>query len=281
MPSLNYVVTCIDPRGIELSKSFSLKKYTKEQAEYLGEEWKKVVRSGKAKEWVTMSFTKYLEGGGSGVVRSVKDLFEFKEDFDLDLPFTNGGVSFAIIGSTRSGKSTAMCYLYEKYFKKHLTILQTLSSQADIYDCMKKKALVCGGYKPELIKDMMKINKGTKNKYPFCLVFDDLAMDGKNDKMMTTLLCVGRNQGISCLIMGQRLQMLNATGRANCNYILCFKQNTDSAVEDTIKTYLRSYFPKTYSVDEMCRAYRELTADHQFFCIDTLNDKCFLSKIKL
>jgi hypothetical protein len=118
------------------------------------------------------------------------------------------------------------------------------------------------------------------NKYNFCLIFDDLALDGKNDAEMTRLLTVGRNSGMSAIICGQRLQMLNATGRANVNYICLFKQNTDTAVEDTIKTYLRSYFPSSLSIPEMCSMYKEMTQDHNFFCIDTLNDKCYVSKIK-
>jgi hypothetical protein len=146
---------------------------------------------------------------------------------------------------------------------------------------MKKNVLVSQGYKPQLIKDMMKINQGTGNKYPFCLIFDDLSIDGKTDKQMTTLLTVGRNQGISAIITGQKLTMLNATGRANTNFILCFKQNTDSAIRDTVDTYLRSYFPRSYSVEDMVRAYKELTADHQFFVIDCIEDKVFLSKIKV
>jgi hypothetical protein len=156
----------------------------------------------------------------------------------------------------------------------------TLSKHAEIYAPMKKKALVASGFYPELISEPMKINRETENKYKFCLIFDDLAMDGKSDKAMTKLLTIGRNSGMSAIICGQRLQMLNATGRANINYILCFKQNTDTAVEDTVKTYLRSYFPVGMSISECCRMYKEFTQDHNFFIVDTLNDRCFLSKIE-
>jgi aspartate carbamoyltransferase catalytic subunit len=51
------------------------------------------------------------------------------------------------------------------------------------------------------------------------------------------------------------------------------------SIEDTIKTYLRSYFPKGMKITEMISLYKDLTQDHNFFCVDTLNDDCFLSKI--
>jgi hypothetical protein len=206
-------------------------------------------------------------------------MFQRGDIADLDMPFEQGGISFAIIGSTRSGKSYAMRWIWDKFFKKHITILMTLSRQSDIYTPLKKKALISCGFFPELIAEPMKINRETNNKYKFCLIFDDLAMEGKTSEQMTRLLTVGRNHSASALICGQKLQMLNSTGRANVNYILCFKQITDSAIEDTIKTYLRSYFPPNMKLGEMCRMYKEATQDHNFFCVDTLNDRCFISKI--
>jgi len=251
--------------------SISLRKYTKEQAEEVAKGWREATQAG-------LPYTRPVFPRDK---MTVGEPFERKDISDIvgTLP-TNGGISFAVIGSTRSGKSVMMCHLYQKYFKKHITILMTLSSQADIYGPMKKKAIISEGYNKQFIKQPMKLNHETNNKYNFCLIFDDLAMDGKNDMEMTRLLTVGRNSGMSAVICGQRLQMLNATGRANVNYICLFKQNTDTAVEDTIKTYLRSYFPSSLSIPEMCNMYKEMTQDHNFFCIDTLNDKCYVSKIK-
>ena len=75
------------------------------------------------------------------------------------------------------------------------------------------------------------------------------------------------------------MTMLSSTGRTNINYILCFKQNTDSEIEATIKCFLRSYFPKSMKIVDMISAYRKLTEDHNFICIDTLNNDIFISKI--
>jgi hypothetical protein len=282
-----FTTSAYDPAGKQHHKKISLRKYTKEQAEYIGLIWKKHIQDGKDKNAFKMPvFSKSVEEDKESV-RSSEDekevpkssYFKFKSIDSLQLP-TNGGASFALIGSTRSGKSTAMVYLWEKYFKKHITFLMTLSKQADIYKPLQKVLISCG-YKKELISEPMKLNRETNNKYDFCLIFDDLATDGKNADEMTKLLTIGRNSAMSAILCGQKMTMLNATGRSNCNYILCFKQNTDSAVKDTVETYLRSYFPPAMSVSEMCRVYKELTQDHQFLCIDTLNDEVFLSKIKI
>jgi len=210
-------------------------------------------------------------------VSEPEGLFKMKHIDSLKLP-ENNAMSFCMIGSTRSGKSFAINHIWEQIFKKHITILMTQSSHADVYKQFQKQ-VICDGFKKELIDEPMKINKETKNHYNFCIIFDDLVLKGKNDESMTKLLTIGRNSGMSAIISGQKMTMLSATGRSNINYVCCFKQNTDTAIEDTIKTFLRSYFPKHLKMSEMVSLYKELTMDHHFFCIDTLNDECFISKI--
>lgn len=253
------------PSGETKHIQISLDSYSKEDAERIINEWKRCV-----------------EGGVPAKVqdKSIVPSFLKKREMNIKLP-SNGGASFLLLGSTRSGKSVATCYLYEKYFKKHITFLMTHSTQAEIYKPFTKSAIISPGYFKELIEEPMRINRETKNSYEFCLVFDDLALSGKNDKEMTKLLTIGRNSNMSAIISGQKMTMLNATGRANCNYILCFRQNTDAAITDTVKTYMRSYFPTNMSLVEMCACYKQMTQDHQFFVIDTLNDEMYLCKIDL
>ena len=56
--------------------------------------------------------------------------------FDFELP-ENGGVSVALLGSTRSGKTTFLKYLLDKHFAKHLKVLMSNSIHAPIYKDMK------------------------------------------------------------------------------------------------------------------------------------------------
>jgi adenylate kinase family enzyme len=205
------------------------------------------------------------------------------ERFDissLKLPTESGGCSFVLIGATRSGKSTAMSYIYDKFFEKHITILFTYSAHTQVYENL-KGAAIADRFCPELLTEPMTINRNTNNKYNFCVIFDDFALTAKNAEAMTRLLTTGRNSGMSVLITGQRMEMLNRTGRANCNYILCFRQNTDSDIENTIKTYLNSYFPKGLTMEQKIEIYRQVTQDHSFFFVDTLEGRCCIGKIPL
>ena len=275
MPSL--VLSAYAPDGKQVKKSIGTEYFTKKEIEDITLNYKRHIHSGLPKSSFKISV---------GVVPDREEIVEAPKlkpftkmhISDLETP-ENGCFSFCCIGSTRSGKSYAINYIYEKFFKKHITMLMTLSSHAEIYKGFKKNAIITDGFFPELIDEPMKVNKLTENHYKFCLIFDDLCIDGKNASPMTKLLTIGRNSGMSAIISGQKMTMLNSTGRANVNYVLCFKQNTETAIEDTIKTFLRSYLPKHLKISEMIALYKELTEDHHFFLVDTLNDKCYISKI--
>jgi len=275
MPSLR--ISAYDPDGVQRNKSINTAHYTKDEIEEQTLQFKQWVHAGKPhREWKYVKSTIVPEKPVPPPV--AKEPFERRHLSSLELP-ENKAMSFACIGSTRSGKSYAVCHIWEKIFKKHITVLLTHTGHGDIYKPFHKKAVITEGYNPDVIEEAMHINKLTKNCYDFCLIFDDLALDGKNSEQMTKLLTLGRNVGMSAIISGQKMTMLSATGRSNINYVLCFKQNTETAIEDTIKTYLRSYFPKGMKLSDMISLYKDMTADHNFFCVDTLQDKCFVSKI--
>ena len=197
----------------------------------------------------------------------------------IDLP-ANKCCSFGLIGSTRSGKSTAMLWLWDKYFKdSHTTIMTTGSAAAEIYKPLQKKAAVSPSYYGELIKESMTINQKTKNKYPILHIFDDM-LDGKNSKALAKLLCIGRNNGLSTIISAQELTILNAIGRTNLNYVMLFRLNSQMAVEKVVKNYLRHVLPRG-SIEEQCRLYNELTQDHHCFVVDFLANEVFLTKIDI
>ena len=179
--------------------------------------------------------------------------------------------SFAIIGSSKSGKTTFLKYLLKDVFEEDIKIIHTQSPQAEIYNSLKKGAVFCPAYIPDIIKTTYLINKHTKNHYSFCHIIDDV-VGVQHDKQMTKLLCSLRNSNISGICCGQDLTLLSSTGRANVNNICLFKQNTDNRVEDNIKNFLRSYFPRYLSLEEKITLYKRLTDDHCFLFINNLDD---------
>ena len=204
-------------------------------------------------------------------------ILPFKKLDSIEHP-TNGGVSYACIGSTRSGKSEMMLWLWDRYFKKHITLLTTQSSHASIYGPLKSKCVIVPEFCPEIISETMKINVATKNKYDFCHIFDD-CVSGKNNQVLQKLLTIGRNAGQSVVYCGQEITMLNAVGRSNINYILCFNLNSDMSVEKMIKNWLRHEFPPQLKIHEMIKLYHDLTADHHCIVVDTLSGSIFRTKI--
>jgi thymidylate kinase len=201
------------------------------------------------------------------------------EKFNLKLS-TKGGNSIAMIGSTRSGKSTALAYVLDKYFKKHLAVLMTNSPQADIYKSM-KHCIQSPQYIPKVLKDMYAINRDTNNHYNFLTILDDVVTGVKFDKEILKLLTIYRNSDMSAIITAQAVTLLNSAGRTNINFVLLFKLNSDEQIEKCVKFYLSSYFPKDMRMLDKIRYYRDATQDHHFFVVDTLNGGVYRTKIDL
>lgn len=199
--------------------------------------------------------------------------------FERDLRPNMSACSFAVIGSSKSGKTTFIKYILHKYFADDIKVLFTQSAHNDIYDSVKKDCCLAAGYMPDVVKAMYKINKSTSNHYKFLCITDDL-IGAKNDKEMTKLLCLYRNSGMSAIVSGQDAFMLSPTGRANCNHVCLFYQNTDSRCEDNIKMFLRSYFPRTLSMDEKIELYKRLTSDHHFLYINNLENTIQRCKLR-
>jgi len=192
-------------------------------------------------------------------------------DFERAENINMNACSFAVIGSSKSGKTTVLKYILKKYFSEDLKVFMSQSGTNDIYNNVKKECAFACAYLPDIIKTCYDINKNTKNHYPFCIICDDV-VGAKNDKQMTRLLCLYRNMRMSACVVGQDSKMLNPTGRANVNNVLLFWQNTDNRCEDNIKDFLRTYFPRNLSIDEKIELYKKLTADHCFLWIDQLNN---------
>jgi len=277
----NLRVTAYDPDGMQRFKSINTNHYTNDEIKHIELRFKQHIHAGKGvKEFSIKEILNEMRRPDTTDRSHSSSIFPFKK-MDTITPPTNGGFSFAILGSTRAGKSTLMVWLYERFFKKDITFLMTLSNHIDIYKPLEKKAIICPDYMPEVIEKAIKINKETENHYDFCFIFDDLSINGKNDKTMTRLTTTGRNNGCSLIYNGQKLTMLSATGRSNINIICMFRQITDTATEDIIKAYLRSWFPKGMKMNEMITEYKKLTSDYHFIVLNTLTDEVFISKIDI
>lgn len=186
--------------------------------------------------------------------------------------------SFMLLGSTRSGKTTALNFILSKYFSKEINVLMSDSLHAEIYKPLLKTVVPCPTYVPEIIKTCYKINKGTNSKYPFNIILDDL-VGYRYDKEMLRLLTIYRNSRISAIITAQATSILNSSGRTNINYVLLFKLNSDEQIEIVCKKFLSSFFPPKMRMMERIIEYKRLTANHHFIFLNNISGENYISKI--
>jgi hypothetical protein len=251
-------------------------------------------------EFKTLNLSKFVdldklnEAGKEWVERRKKEIQDQKDtlnqkvelsvtpfEFELD---EVSGLSIMMIGSTRSGKSTALNHIMDNYYmpkeNKFINVLFSNSLQSGVYDQYKDKKNVATSilYQPKVIKECYKINKDTKNYYKFNIILDDI-VDKKYDKELMKILTIYRNSRISCIITAQNVTIMNSIGRGNINHIFLFKLNSDEAIEKAVKAYLNSYFPSSFKMVDKIKKYKEMTEDHTFFWINNLTGDIKRTKI--
>ena len=197
----------------------------------------------------------------------------------LELPDDKFGCSFILCGSTRSGKSTIMNYLYKKFFTDYIGTLMSNSLQSDAYNYIKKQVKTSHHYHPEVLKDCYKINHETKNKYKFLFIIDDVTHT-RHDKEIQRLMCLYRNSRMSCIVSGQGLVMMDKLSRGNINYVLLGKMNSSTEIERNVKEFLTGYFPATMRMSEKIQLYKQLTADYCWLLIDNINGVLMRTKLR-
>jgi hypothetical protein len=202
----------------------------------------------------------------------------FRNIQTLEIPPADSGCSIVMYGSTRSGKTTMLNYLYEKLFKDYISVLMSNSLQNDAYKFLKKKCVTSDMYHPEILKDAYKINHETKNHYKFLMILDDIT-DHRMSSEIVKLFTIYRNSRISAIVGVQSVVMMNKTARANINFICLGRLNNDLEIEMVIKSYLTSYLPSSMRMAEKITWYRQMTNDHNWIIIDQIGNDIFRTKL--
>jgi GTPase SAR1 family protein len=200
------------------------------------------------------------------------------KQLELELPDpATGGMSVLMIGSTRSGKTTILKHLVNKYFDKHLGVLMSPNIHAPVYEGFKMPE--CVEYLPEVIQEMYKINKDTKNHYPFLVVLDDIVTK-KFDKELLKLFTVHRNANLSAIQCIQSPILLNSAMRGNINVVLLGYMNSDESCEKCIRMFCYASVPGK-NIEAKIHEYKRLTADHHWLCVNNLTGEFYRFKLRL
>ena len=197
----------------------------------------------------------------------------------IELPDPKFGVSFLLCGSTRSGKTTILNYLYKTYFMNHVSILMSNSLNSDAYDMLKKTCVKSDFYHPEILKECYKINHATKNHYEFLAVIDDVP-DKREDPEMKRMMTIYRNSRISCIVSAQTATMINKMARSNINYVFLGRMNSSSEIERNIKDFLTGHLPTTMKMSQKIQWYKQATEHYQWLVLDHVNGHLFATKLQ-
>lgn len=266
--------TAKDPiTGKTLSKTITLNKFNNEEEakEYL-------------KQWRESIKNPTYEPEYEEPIKNNNNDLEFKK-FNLILDYTTGNTILSL-GSSKAGKTTLLKYIYNNYFedrKDFISFLFAENAHSKTYDEINKKVIKTHIFYPDVVKKLHKIQRGTKNKYNFLLMFDDIVDSGmKNNEIVKKLITSYRNSNITSYISIQSPKLINKTNRGNLNYITFHAFRNDEEVKEVMYMFLGSRIPfKGLKEDEKVYLYNQLTENYNFLFLNTLENKLYRSKINI
>lgn len=198
----------------------------------------------------------------------------------------NTGITIAIYGGSKQGKTTLIEYLFSHYFSKsHICFLCSTTSDSKAYDKIRDKCIVLNNIYMisemiYLIRDLQR--KLRKYNYRFCFIFDDYVLD-KNSKEIKELILTMRNLDISTIISLQDPMLLSKSGRSNINYCFFFRFNSIELSSKIIEHIIPGLFDELNLKGIRKRAilYNKLTSNFHFFCKNMLDDNSEIHLCKL
>lgn len=194
----------------------------------------------------------------------------------FDKPFTA-----ALVGATKSGKTTFLNYLIPKIYQNFDIILFfSVNSHADVYKPIKQlDNVICfNGFNEIPVKKLVQYNKLRKNEFSYLILIDD-EVNNKNSPIIRNLFTVLRNSNFSTIYSGQDMTFINKANRNNLNYLFLFKQNNMDAYDNIHKTFFKNLIYKgnkekrKFAINDIEKNFLiNNTLDHNIIVLDILND---------
>jgi hypothetical protein len=220
------------------------------------------------------------------------EIAEMRTEFHLKLDPGTGN-TILVFGSSKSGKSTALMHIYDRYFapegtrpkgEDYISTLWTNSPNIPLYQG--HNGLIIGNKfdktAESLIKMEKKINASTENRYKFLNIYDDI-IEVRHVKLINAGMLYYRNSNMSQIVSLQYSNLLSKMSRGNAHNILAFNMLSTEATELIVKTYFSSVFRDMgiKGLADQVSFYKAMTKDHGFLYLRPKDNKVTFHKIKL
>jgi len=182
--------------------------------------------------------------------------------------------SCVLFGSSKSGKTVQSMEIFKKYYGGNdiIPIVISPNIHSKTYAPLKdKKFIKLDRWDDQLVRDIHKIQKKTKNKYIFAFLIDDCILE-KLSPQILQLFLVLRNSKINTVLNLQSITLLSRNSRNNGQNFIFRNFNNDEIIEDAMKFFLGSFEPfYGLPMDDKKRLYKEATKNYSFIYLNALD----------
>lgn len=203
----------------------------------------------------------------------------------------NEGYTVGVFGSSRSGKTTFLKWLYENFLYKNYDVKIMFSSNSHKKDYevfTKNKGLLYDKFNNELCLMLHAIQKKTKNYYDMLIMLDD-EINQKHSNVLQNAIITWRNANISTVVSLQATTLMNKNSRNNLHRLFLLKLNSNEEIISICEKLLMGIIPippnitkKQDKLTYLQKWYIENTQDYNIILIDTLdNFKIYKFKVPL
>lgn len=197
------------------------------------------------------------------------------------------GNTWAIVGSSKRGKTTLMKKIYNKFYSDDKDLITTLfcgNKQLDIYK--DKNIMLSDGFNTQsekYIRLQKYINMKCRNEYKFLNMMDDI-LGTRYSKLVNDLIMTYRNSIISTIMLIQYPYLISKANRSNLNNIIIVGGNTLENRKDLLDIFLKDKFVNMglKTAQEQMNFFDEVTANYGFFYIHNgVNPVFSIHRLKL
>ena len=198
----------------------------------------------------------------------------------------DGGLTFALIGSSRSGKTTLLVEILEHVFdedyvegkkdRKPIIMILTTSPDADpLVNYRSELPVYPLGHTSQLVKQARGHNRKWKNKHQFVFVYDDV-LELRHNRTLNQMILTDRNKDISSIISTQYPGVISKEARTNINFVFLLYMFGEGH-EMIVEKFLRGHLPQEWSKRRMEEFYSFWTHKKQGrgFLINNLDNGVF------